>query len=423
MLDRYISFELNQHNNVSIFYNYLENDRKQWYEKKVLYVLIDKKIPDYVKKKVIDEGLTEYLIFVNFHIAAVNKGLPKAIKRNRDFFNLFNYVIWNNSWEGPLKFQKTNLPSDNSLPIFDYCKNLMNIIGRDNFVYIDSDMDIERQYNLWKKDNPDCNIKIAFAGDIWSSVLHSAIKKDFNNTEYNLKSQWIPYRKDVKFNFDGKIYWCYNRIFRLGKLYTVYNLWKEDLLKFGHVSYYGNSGLDPSMADYISQQFQYHELIDDRRSLYKFCRLSNFQSDKVDHNNNLASTLNYNLLSCPINICTETNFFEDNLFFNEKSIKPILFGQLILPAASAGVFQKLSELFGFKFSDVTLDVDAIKDNRKRVERIIDYIKIFSTDKKKLILETEKNFLNFEHNIDIIEKNSSLYTFKNSIAQSIKLLKD
>lgn len=416
---RYISLELDSNNKIIVYLNVIEPYNRKQYERKILCCDVVKTIPDNVKKMIVDNKWTKILFFINFHILSINAGLPKSIKKNKDFFLLFENIIWSNVWEGPQKFGQVNKFSidANILPMFDYCKIFIATTGIKKLIYLDSDISTEKTFELWNKENPILNLDCRYVGDIWSEVLVNALRHDFKNYNYNLELDWIDYRKKVKFNYDKQIYWCYNRIFRLGKLYAVFNLYKHDLLKYGKVSYYGNT----AEKDYgfYAEIFKNLNLIDDKQEFVDFGKLGNIKSDKVNAKNNLATKIDYTLLSCPINICTETNYFEKNLFFNEKALKPILFGQLILPVASSGLFNALSKHYNFKFSDITLEIDSIEDDRQRIEKIIEYLKIFVKDKNKMIFEVEKNFNYFDHNIKIISENSKKYSTLNLLKNILK----
>lgn len=406
---RYISLELDVNNKIIVYLNVIEPYNRKQYERKVLCCDIVKTIPDNVKKMIIDNKWTKILFFINFHILSINNGLPKSIKRNKDFFLLFEHVIWSNIWEGPQKFGQFNAFSTdaNILPMFDYCKDFIAATGIKKLTYLDSDLATEKKFELWNKEKSMSNLNCKYVGDIWSEVLLNTLRKDFNNYNYDLELDWMKYRKKVKFEYDNQIYWCYNRIFRLGKLYAVFNLYKHDLLKYGKVSYYGNTSQRD--YEYYADIFENLNLIDDKQKFIDFGNLGNIKADKVNAKNNLATKIDYTLLSCPINVCTETNYFEKNLFFNEKALKPILFGQLILPVASSGLFSALSSYYDFKFSDITLEIDSIENDRLRIEKIIEYLKTFIENKNKMIFEVEKNFNYFDHNIRIIAENSKKYS--------------
>lgn len=386
---------------------------KNWQKK-----LTVKQFRDKISDNLLPADWNRYLIIINFHLHVVKQGIPDSLKQNLDIIKLFKYHVWANSWEGPQKLvSNENFPS-NVLPIFENICEYSKLINCNRIGYIDSDLQSEIDFNIWKKTTPsNLELIIECSGELWSDIVFNDIIATSNLHSID---DWINYRKKLPFNYsDSNIFWCYNRVFREGKAYIIYNLLKENLLSYGKVSYYGKRFLHKSYIDILAKILYDKAYIDDVDDFTKFLKSPDIKSDKVNAIRNLANVLDKTTWTCPINICTETNYFEENLFFNEKTLKPIMLSQLILPMTSTGLFHELSKKYGFIFSDITLEIDKIENKRLKMEKIIYYLKFFIANRDLLKSEIEKNFIYFEKNMEVINNQVKCLCANNVIHDTFK----
>lgn len=415
----YVSLLIDEHSR--IYFRILDrnginlHNLSNWQKK-----LTVKQFRDKISDNSLPSDWNRYLIINNFHLHVVKQGIPYSLKQNLDIIKLFKYHIWANCWEGPQKLISNENFPENIVPIFENICEYSKLINCNRIGYIDSDLQSEIDFNIWKKTTPS-NLKLIIecSGELWSDIVFNNIIETSNLHSIN---DWINYRKKLPFDYsDSNIFWCYNRVFREGKAYIIYNLLKENLLSYGKVSYYGKRFLHKSNINTLAKILYDKAYIDDIDDFTKFLKSPDIKSDEVDASKNLANVLDKTTWTCPINICTETNYFEENLFFNEKTLKPIMLSQLILPMTSTGLFHALSEKYGFIFSDITLEIDKIENKRVKMEKILYYLKFFISNKNLLEIEINKNLFYFEKNMKIINNQSKICKINNVIDVMFKKL--
>jgi hypothetical protein len=104
-----------------------------------------------------------------------------------------------------------------------------------------------------------------------------------------------------------------------------------------------------------------------------------------------------------VNLVSETNDNDHDVFMTEKIWKPILAKQVFVVHGNYGYLEKLKQL-GFRTFDTVFDesYDLERDSDKRADKIIDLCKTLITmDKQKLYRDTESIR---QHNVDVFFDN-------------------
>jgi hypothetical protein len=107
-----------------------------------------------------------------------------------------------------------------------------------------------------------------------------------------------------------------------------------------------------------------------------------------------------------INLVSETNDNDNDIFMTEKIWKPIIAKQIFVVHGNYGYLKKLKQL-GFRTFDVVFDesYDEERDSDKRINKIIDLCKTLkNTDKQKLYRETESIR---QHNLELFFNSKEL----------------
>lgn len=115
-----------------------------------------------------------------------------------------------------------------------------------------------------------------------------------------------------------------------------------------------------------------------------------------------------------VNLVSETNDNDHDVFMTEKIWKPILAKQVFVVHGNYGYLQQLKQL-GFRTFDAVFDesYDLERDPNQRVNKIIDLCKTLKTmDKKKLYRDTESIR---QHNVDVFINKKTL---SNSINKTL-----
>lgn len=346
-------------------------------------------------------AVSDTIVIKHYKMPLIRKEQSNVIIKEQDFLKSFKSHYWDNSLEGPQKTIGKEIVRDlYKLPFFECIQSYGDLIQPSSLIYADCDMKIEESFASWKKEmgitNPRFNVE--YCGDIWSKMMLNDLKRKLNQSsediEYFYTNHWLTIRDNIPYNLEGKVYWCYNRIRRPGKDYACYKLFEEKLLDNGIVSCF-NPG-KCYLSDYVSINEDVYQ---------EFKKSLPWISDTDDGSINLANVIDERVLQCPINVCTETNFFEDTLFYNEKTIKPILFRQIILPVANYNLFHSLSSTHGFKFSTATYKIDKIQDPVERMNKVMWYLKLFINDRNSLVKELDEVKSAFKHNLNIMISHS------------------
>jgi hypothetical protein len=325
--------------------------------------------------------------------------LSPIIIKDQEWIKSFDHVIINNVYEGPIKLLgQCPIESKSQQPVYEFLMSFYNRFRPKTLCYVDNDIDTDRSFLKWcrtmRVKKPPFKAKY-FPNLHFSQLLLGSIAKGYNAQDAKefFTNEW-PNLIPTQYK---KLYWSFNRHKRWGRVFIFYMLYKEKLLDKGivsmHLSHFNSRCI--SLGKQLGIEITREELIE----LNKLLPLS-VDTISMD-SETLPSMKNDEALDAPINVCTETHFFENNLFFTEKTLKPILFRQVILPVASFDLYHTLTDLYDFKFSQITYQIDKIKDPAKRLTATINALQHFDNnpnDLEKELLEVKSNW---DHNMKIL----------------------
>jgi hypothetical protein len=140
-------------------------------------------------------------------------------------------------------------------------------------------------------------------------------------------------------------------------------------------------------------------------------------ADGADPNVNHCQDLNPDLSIEPINIITETHFFNSLHFPSEKIFKPMIYGQIFIPVAASGYSDSLRKI-GFRtFDALNNQFDYLNDHRDRLLKISDLIQWLS-----MMPQTEFNGLIKTYINDAVHNQRILFNRQTSRYISIANMK-
>jgi hypothetical protein len=328
--------------------------------------------------------------------------IPKVMLNNAEWIKSFDHVIVNNAYEGPLKLLgQCPIDSTNQQPVYEFLMSFYNIFRPTHLSYFDNDISTDRSFLKWcramKIKKPPFVVK--YIPNIhFSNLLLQSIAKTYSVTD--TKDFFTNTWESLLPNQHTTLYWSFNRHRRWGRVFIFYMLCKANLLGKGIVSVH-ISHLNSRFIN-LAKQFGLTVSRQDLLEVNKHLPMSVDSGIVVSTNpNDLPTMRNDETLTAAINVCTETHCFEENLYFTEKTLKPILFRQVILPVASYGIFHKVTELYNFKFSPITYKIDAIKDPIQRLTATVDALQQFDLDPTALEQELTEVRANWQHNMKIL----------------------
>lgn len=170
---------------------------------------------------------------------------------------------------------------------------------------------------------------------------------DIKIRSINDKKRYIEYNRNIK-TFSKKIL-CYNRRAHTHRRYLFYNFFNDPLInKNIHISL-NNEDQKGNKAYHL--EFGCDD--DKSKTINKFYEknIKNFVFDGKDLHYNLAQDFNEEYhKNTFISVISETSVNKENIFFSEKTFKPIYACQPFILSANPGSLKKLKE-FGFKSFD------------------------------------------------------------------------
>lgn len=328
--------------------------------------------------------------------------IPPAMIEDEEYIKTFKHVIVNNIYEGPVKLiDQYSIESKNQQPVFEFLMAFYKKFQPVTLSYVDNDIDTDRSFLKWCKfmriKRPPFTARY-FPNLHFSSLLLQSVAKEYkaDNVKDFFENHWEGCLRPKL----TRLYWSFNRHKRLGRLFIFYLLYKADLLDKGlvsmHVTHLNSRFI--YLASKLGVKVDFQDLLEINKLLPKSVDSGIVVSKDP---NDLPKMFDDQILSAAINVCTETHFFENNLFFTEKTLKPILLRQIILPVASYGLYHKITELYGFKFSKITYEIDNIADPLARLTAIVDALKHFSISTPDLETELVEVDSNWKHNMKIL----------------------
>lgn len=328
--------------------------------------------------------------------------IPPAMIEDEEWIKKFDHVIVNNVYEGPIKLVDHHLlAAQNQQPVYEFLMSFYTKFKPTSLTYVDNDIDTDRSFLQWCKymkiKKPPFTAQY-FPNIHFSNLLLQSIGKDYDATDIKdfFTSRW----NEILPTKLLRLYWSFNRHKRLGRVFIFYMLYKAGLLNKGlvsmHVSHLNSRLIH--LGKQIGITIDYSDLEEINKQLPMSVDSGVIVSKDP---NDLPKMRNDAILSAAINVCTETHFFENNLFFTEKTLKPILFRQVILPVASHGLYHRITELYNFKFSKITYEIDNIADPLKRLTAVIDALTHFSVSTPDLENELIEVDTNWKHNMKIL----------------------
>ena len=198
-------------------------------------------------------------------------------------------------------------------------------------------------------DRPIKNIKLLF----WPTFLLHACKYDLEHT-----TQLIL--KDIKVNKDfEKLFICLNYEPRHHRCVMMDKLFKNDLFKYGHVTW-----------NKLSQNHSLYNFSFWKEKIMKFDMKFDFEDDSNKVGPKRYYSDKFLNLSYLFNVVGETSEFEDVFFITEKTYKNLLLG---IPFICYGATKQNTILkeFGFKLYDEIFDYTF--DDFPKLEDRLDYI--------------------------------------------------
>lgn len=346
---------------------------------------------------------TESNILVIEMINLFSFDLLPVMKRDRSFLEKFKKVIIYNVHECPVKMIDQS-PNESAMlqPVYEFLATYHREFSPTVLKYYDHDIDTDSSFYRWcrlmKIKSPPFKAAFGQRAHLANLLLSFVIEENNFNKE-NFKEEW---KKHIRGRTSDKLFWSFNRHKRWGRILTFYLLWKNNLLPHGLVSMHVNK-FNRRVSKVLGVDIQDKELERINQILPK-------EVDKVEtvtvRSKYLPTMVPDEILGIPIAVATETNFFETNLAFTEKLLKPILCKQILLPAAVYNICHTLTDKYGFIFSSATYEIDRIKDPIKRAEKLIELLIRLKNDEDYLreqLSEVEKNY---DKNLDI------LYSFVN-----------
>lgn len=341
---------------------------------------------------------TDLLVIQNDGVYSIE--LPHVFQKHRDLISKFKKNIWLIPHEAhPKLIDKKLYREASTLPVFETLHTFKQNFPNLDIKYFDNDIDTELDFKRWLRFNRFHNTPFEakfWGGNKWALTLVGPLADYFNTTPENFLLSVMPTIINNRSN--SKLFWCFNFKRRWGKVLAVYLLYKNHLLNDGEVTLY---------SEFVNERFvkkmhQYGLTIQD---LDQFNKILPIKPALVVENNILTPAYFKSqieeILDYPINLATETHYFESNRSFTEKTIKPLIFGQVILPIACYGSLHAMTELFGLKFSRSTYAVDGIKDPIARAQCAINFLTQFKNSKEQLtdeLLEVKENYID---NMNII----------------------
>jgi len=326
--------------------------------------------------------------------------LPEVFVKHKDLISKFDKVMWFSPSEAHPKIIDRRLFREAStLNVFETVYAFKKQFLNADIKYFDNDMDTGNDFRKWLRFNklyPAPFSADYWYGNKWGLTLVDPLAKYFNTDVETLLFKVLPSIIDNR--KCSKLYWSFNFKKRWGKVLAVYLLHKHNLIDIGDVTMH---------SDFVNYRF------------VKILRSYGFEINDLDGFNDILPMRPYklvddsfipteyfkspfeNLLDYPINLATETHFFETNRTFTEKTIKPLVFGQIILPMASYNVYHSMSELFGFKFTPTTYEIDKISDPIRRAEKVIECLKLFKNSPMYLKQEIKILKDNYQSNMEIM----------------------
>lgn len=328
--------------------------------------------------------------------------VPPVMLRDKEWIKSFDHIIINNAYEGPVKLiEQQPIESKNQQPVYEFLMAFYNEFKPKTLNYFDNDIDTNRSFLKWcrfnKIKNPPFVAKY-YPNIHFSNLLLQSIAKSHGSTNARdfFTNSWPKLLPDQH----TKLFWTFNRHKRWGRIFIFYLLQKANLLDKGivsmHLSHVNSRFI--SLASQVDLTVSYKDLENLNEALPMEADSGIIVSrDPKD----LPTMRNDDILNAAINVCTETHFFENNLFFTEKTLKPLLFRQIVLPVASYGVCHQMTNLYGFKFSPITYKIDSIENPTKRLHEVINALQNYNRSPEMLEQELNEVKANWEHNMRIL----------------------
>lgn len=324
--------------------------------------------------------------------------LLPVMKRDRHFLQKFKKVIVYNVHECPVKMIDQS-PNESAMlqPVYEFLATYHREFSPEILRYYDHDIDTDNSFYRWcrsmKIKKPP--FKAAFGQRIHLAyLLFEFVIKENNINKERFKEEW---KRHIQNRSSNKLFWSFNRHKRWGRVLTFYLLWKNNLLPEGLVSMHLNR-LNRRVPTVLGIDISDTELNEINQLLPK-------EVDPVEtvsvRSKYLPTMVPDEILGVPIAVVTETNFFETNLAFTEKLLKPILCKQILLPAAVYNICHTLTKKYGFVFSSATYEIDKVKDPIQRAEKLIELLIKLRDNKEYLqeqMLEVEQHY---DKNLDIL----------------------
>lgn len=323
--------------------------------------------------------------------------LPVMVN-HRTFLQQFKKVLIFNAHECPVKLLNQS-PKESAMlqPVYEFLMTYHREFRPDILDYYDHDIDTDKSFLVWCR-----HMKIKQAPFTarfvermhLANLLFSFVAEENNIDKSKFKEEWKNYIKD---KHSDKLYWSFNRHKRWGRILIFYLLWKNNLLDDGNVSMhvkYFNRRTAEVLG--IKIPLQNYEAINDLLP-----RTVDYIKTDTVKSKYLPIMVPDDILGIPVAVATETNYFENNLAFTEKLLKPILCKQIILPVAVHNICHTLTDRYGLQFNSSAYAVDRIVDPIQRAEKVVEILKTFKQDPlilKKEMAEVENHF---DKNLDIL----------------------
>ena len=305
----------------------------------------------------------------------------------------------------------------------DYDYNKFIEFGKVNGLNKYSFIFFHGNYSLENIDNPYVTFKgnLYFEHTCWFNYFSRGWQEDVERVK-NTSLEWYNYQKECT---KTKYINCLNRVPRVHRnllfslLYTDQNIIDNSIVSFGGINLLEDKVPSHHLGDheYLSTVGSFVDFLAKYGKEYT----DGLEVDaKMDINHAVSINLNfYN--DTYITLTTETLAEEGQLFFSEKTFKPISVGHPFIHLGGKGSLAKLKE-FGYKTFDNWWDesYDSIHDWRDRVQavqRLTSKIcAMEGSTVKSMVDEMEEVVL---HNIDNYYNNNRLYEYLDELHFLVK----
>lgn len=323
--------------------------------------------------------------------------LPVMI-RDRTFLAQFKKVLVFNAHECPAKLL-SQCPKESAMlqPVYEFLMTYYREFKPQVLHYYDHDIDTDKSFLIWCRHMKikQAPFRARFVQRMHlANLLFSFVAEENKINRSKFKEEWKDYIKDRQ---QDKLYWSFNRHKRWGRVLIFYLLWKNNLLDDGnvsmHIKYLNRRSIDVLGIDIPIKDF------DDINAILPRS-VDTIQTATVK-SKYLPTMVPDEILGIPVAVATETNFFEKNLAFTEKLLKPILCKQVILPVAVHNICHTLTDYYGLQFNSSAYIIDSIEDPIQRANKVIEILQTFKNNKSALQNEVDEVEKYFDKNLDIL----------------------